>query len=97
MHAKHILLKTPLLVHPILQSLQQGADFAQLAREHSACPSKEQGGDLGNLALSDFPSAIQAALSGEITHPEEESTHPIIQGIVGPIKSHHGLHIFKVN
>ena len=82
MSTKHILLKTPLLVDPILQSLKTGADFSQLAREHSACPSADNGGDWGNLADSDLPAeiveALQAAPMGEV---------------IGPIKSRHGLHL----
>lgn len=81
---KHILLKTQLLVDPIMQSLGAGADFSQLAREHSACPSGQNGGDWGNLSDNDLPeeiiSAISAAAIGEV---------------IGPIKSRHGLHLIK--
>ncbi len=85
MIARHILLKTKYLLPTILQALQQGGDFAQLAREHSACPSGQNGGDWGNLDKQVLPENILRALS--------EAT---IGGVVGPIESRHGLHIIKL-
>lgn len=82
MSTKHILLKTPLLVKPILQSLNTGADFSQLAREHSACPSAENGGDWGNLNNDDLPQAIVDALQDAA-----------MGEVVGPIETRHGLHL----
>lgn len=82
MSTKHILLKTPLLVKPILQSLKTGADFSQLAREHSACPSAENGGDWGNLSDNDLPQAIVEALK-----------EAPLGEVVGPIETRHGLHL----
>ena len=85
MQAKHILLKTPLLVPTILQAIEQGADFSQLAREHSACISAKKGGDWGVLDQRALPSNILEALDtaqlGEV---------------IGPIESRHGLHIIKL-
>lgn len=85
MQLKHILLKTPLLVDPVMTSLQQGADFAQMARDHSACPSKGNGGSLGLIALSELPTSITEALTDAQTGQ-----------IIGPIETRHGLHILKV-
>lgn len=85
MEAKHILLKTPLLVEPILQALNQGADFAQLAREHSACPSSNKGGDWGELDQSVLPEAIIEALNDAN-----------IGEVIGPVESRHGLHLIKL-
>ena len=85
MQLRHILLKTPLLVEPVMQSIEQGADFAQLARDHSACRSKDDGGSLGTINPESLPQdllqAIQQAKTGEV---------------VGPIESRHGLHLMKV-
>ncbi|MFT5593107.1 MAG: peptidyl-prolyl cis-trans isomerase C [Oceanicoccus sp.] len=85
MQAKHILLKTPLLVEPILEALNQGADFAQLAREHSACPSGALGGDWGELEQSTLPLSILDALN-----------EADIGNVIGPIQSRHGLHLIKL-
>jgi parvulin-like peptidyl-prolyl isomerase len=47
-HARHILVEKEALARDLLAQLQGGADFAQLARQHSLDPStKESGGDLG--------------------------------------------------
>lgn len=85
MEARHILLKTPLLVEPIMQAIEQGADFAQLAREHSACPSAEQGGNWGELTQEALPASILDALNDAS-----------VGQIIGPIKSRHGLHLIKL-
>ena len=85
MQAKHILLKTKHLVPTIMQALQQGADFSQLAREHSACPSSSRGGDWGRLNNQVLPQDILDALN-----------QAVVGEIVGPIKSRHGLHIIKL-
>lgn len=45
--ASHILVKDQNLARDLVKRAKQGADFAALAREHSTCPSKSNGGDLG--------------------------------------------------
>ena len=85
MKAKHILLKTPLLVPTIMQAIEQGADFSQLAREHSACMSAKKGGDWGMLDQRALPENILAALNSAQTGE-----------VIGPIESRHGLHVIKL-
>ncbi|MCP5326093.1 MAG: peptidylprolyl isomerase [Oceanospirillaceae bacterium] len=83
-HARHILLKTPLLVQQVLQALNDGADFASIAREYSACPSASAGGELGQMDETDFPPALCQALA--LAQPHE---------IVGPVSSRHGIHLLQ--
>ncbi len=45
--ASHILVKDRGQAQEILRKLKQGASFESLARDHSTCPSKSSGGDLG--------------------------------------------------
>lgn len=85
MELRHILLKTPLLVESMMKSLEQGADFAQIARDHSACPSKSNGGALGVTDPSELPKSLQVAL---------ETSQ--IGDVIGPVESRHGIHIIKV-
>ncbi len=95
-HAAHILLteekitgdeKTiDALAAKLMQELQQGADFSELAKQYSADPgSSAQGGDLGwfgrGVMVPEFEQAVFAAKPGDL---------------VGPIKTDFGLHIIKV-
>jgi len=85
MQARHILLKTPLLVPSLLEALKNGADFAQLAREHSACPSAQNDGDWGALTSNTLPTEILDAINTAS-----------IGEIIGPIQTRHGLHLIKL-
>jgi parvulin-like peptidyl-prolyl isomerase len=48
-------------------TLAEGGDFAELAKEHSSCPSKEQGGSLGSFTRGRMvPEFEEAAFSMEL-------------------------------
>ena len=69
--ASHILIKTQPAdsnevkaeakqkVEQLLKQIQDGADFAQLAKENSACPSSEKGGDLDFFARGQMVPAFE--------------------------------------
>lgn len=52
-----------------------GANFGDLAKEYSDCPSKEQGGDLGRFPegsmVPEFEAALKNLAEGEISDPVE--------------------------
>ncbi len=68
----------------ILAKLKQGGDFAKLAAENSACPSKDKGGDLGTFEkgkmTEDFEKAAFALNPGELS---------------GVVETEFGFHIIK--
>ncbi len=59
--ASHILVKTREKAEEILEELKMGADFAKLAREHSECPSKKRGGDLGKFTRGKMVKSFERA------------------------------------
>ena len=69
----------------VRQQLEEGADFAELAKQKSSCPSKERGGDLGSFGRGQMvPEFDEAAFSQEV-------------GVIGPVvKTSFGYHIIKV-
>jgi parvulin-like peptidyl-prolyl isomerase len=69
--ASHILLETEEEAQGIMAELSAGADFAELARERSTCPSASAGGDLGwfgrGAMVAPFEEAAFALEIGEIS------------------------------
>jgi peptidyl-prolyl cis-trans isomerase C len=65
--ARHILLETEEEARQVIASLDEGADFAELAEERSTGPSSAQGGDLGYFTGEQMvPSFAEAAFALEL-------------------------------
>lgn len=83
--ALHILVRDEQKALSLLDELNQGADFAKLARAHSICPSGKKGGDLGEFKRGMMvPAFDKAVFTGSGT------------GIQGPVKTKFGYHLIKV-
>lgn len=85
--ASHILVETKEEAEKIIKQLQDGADFATIAKEKNQDATKETGGDLGFFARDSgmdkaFEEAAFKLKKGEIT--------------TEPVKSSFGYHIIKV-
>jgi peptidyl-prolyl cis-trans isomerase C len=86
--AHHILVNSKALAESLMQQLELGADISKLAAEHSGCPSKDSGGDLGEFVPGDMVEEFEACVFNEST--------PIGQP-VGPIESPFGFHVIIVD
>jgi foldase protein PrsA len=84
MKAAHIVVKKLGQAQEIRDQLAGGADFGQLAAQHSDCPSKKRGGNLGEfhkgMFHDEFWNACAALRVGQISEP---------------VRSPSGYHIIK--
>ncbi len=83
-HCAHILVKTETEAKAILERLNKGEKFANIAKQVSLCPSAKRGGDLGNFGrgvmVKEFETAAFALGKS---------------GTSSPIKTKFGYHIIK--
>jgi len=83
--ARHILVDTNEACQQLKDQIQGGADFAELARAHSSCPSGSSGGDLGEFGrgamVKEFDEVVFSAPVGEVQ---------------GPVKTDFGYHLLEV-
>jgi len=72
-NASHILVETEVEAQDIQKQLNEGADFAELAKEKSTGPSGANGGSLGwfgpGMMVKPFEDAVVAMKVGEISNP----------------------------
>lgn len=72
-NAAHILVDTREKADSLLNLINQGADFAELAKANSSCGSAPQGGDLGwfgsGAMVPEFEQAAFALADGQVSQP----------------------------
>ena len=85
-NASHILVETEHEAQALLDELEAGADFADLAKEKSTGPSGSNGGELGwfgaGMMVPSFEEAVVALEIGQIS---------------APVPTQFGWHIIKLN
>lgn len=83
--ARHILVDTEKQCQDLKNRIEEGADFAELAKEHSSCPSGQQGGDLGQ-----FSPGMMVKEFDEVVFSADVNT------VQGPVKTQFGYHLLEV-
>ncbi|AAN54884.1 peptidylprolyl isomerase [Shewanella oneidensis MR-1] len=83
--ARHLLVSSEDQCQALKQQILDGADFAQIARAHSSCPSGAQGGELGSfgpgMMVREFDEVVFSAP---------------LNVVQGPVKTQFGYHLLEV-
>ncbi|HUO42701.1 MAG TPA: peptidylprolyl isomerase [Methylomirabilota bacterium] len=83
-HCAHILVKTEKDAQLVLNRLNAGEKFANIASEVSLCPSRKRGGDLGTFGR------------GRMVKEFEQAAFVLQKGQISPIvRTKFGYHIVK--
>jgi len=83
--ARHILVETEAECLDLKKRIDSGEDFAEVAKAHSSCPSKDQGGDLGQ-----FGPGMMVKEFDEVVFSADVNT------LQGPVKTQFGFHLLEV-
>jgi peptidyl-prolyl cis-trans isomerase C len=83
--ARHILVSTEEKCSELKNEITSGADFGDVARTNSTCPSSQQGGDLGEfgpgMMVPEFDKVVFSAPLNEVQ---------------GPVQTQFGYHLLEV-
>ncbi|MDQ7073171.1 MAG: peptidylprolyl isomerase [Gammaproteobacteria bacterium] len=83
--ARHILVDREEVCLELKKEIEEGADFAKVAKENSSCPSSASGGDLGEfgpgMMVPEFDAVVFSAP---------------INTVQGPVKTQFGYHLLEV-
>lgn len=83
--ARHILVASEARCNKLKAAIEGGADFAEIARQHSTCPSSRDGGDLGTFGrgqmVKEFDTVVFSAP---------------LNTVQGPVRTQFGYHLLEV-
>ena len=83
--ARHILVASEDKCNELKAAIEGGADFAEIARQHSTCPSSRDGGDLGTFGrgqmVKEFDTVVFSAP---------------LNTVQGPVRTQFGYHLLEV-
>ncbi|WP_206484550.1 peptidylprolyl isomerase [Thalassotalea sp. G2M2-11] len=82
--ARHILVKTEKQALQIKDKIDKGADFGEMAKKFSTCPSKKKGGDLGEFKKGQMVKAFDDVVFKKA-----------LLTIHGPVKTKFGFHLIQ--
>ncbi len=83
--ARHILVDSEEQCAQLKTEIKNGADFAEIAQQHSSCPSGKSGGDLG-----EFSPGMMVKEFDDVVFSAELNT------VQGPVKTQFGYHLLEV-
>jgi peptidyl-prolyl cis-trans isomerase C len=83
--ARHILVKSEEACNELKTKIEGGADFADMAKQHSECPSGKEGGALGEFSPGQMVPEFDAVVFKE----EVGKVH-------GPVKTQFGYHLIEI-
>ncbi|MBE0493343.1 MAG: peptidylprolyl isomerase [Thiomicrospira sp.] len=83
--ARHLLVETEQQCLDLKKQIEDGADFADIAKQHSSCPSASQGGELGEfgpgMMVPEFDKVVFSAP---------------VNTVQGPVQTQFGYHLLEV-
>ena len=83
--ARHILVDSEAKCLEIKKKIAEGADFADMAKKHSSCPSGRSGGALGSFTPGQMVPEFDRVVFKEAV------------GVVhGPVKTQFGFHLVEI-
>ena len=83
--ARHILVDTEEKCEDLKVKISEGADFANMAKEYSNCPSGKSGGDLGSFQ------------PGQMVREFDKVVFSEQVGMVhGPVQTQFGYHLIEI-
>jgi peptidyl-prolyl cis-trans isomerase C len=83
--ARHILVDNEEQCESLKKQIEDGADFADVAKENSSCPSGRSGGDLGEFG----PGQMVKEFDDVVFSSDLNTVH-------GPVKTQFGYHLLEI-
>ena len=83
--ARHILVSSEEKCNEIKKQIEEGKDFAEMAKAHSSCPSGKEGGVLGEFS----PGQMVPEFDKVVFSEEVGKVH-------GPVKTDFGYHLIEI-